>query len=305
MNVKKSLFLGALALGACLNGRAAADGAVPPGGPKALLKAPPKVQARAEIVWARPICVETNRYIGWPSVACLKNGDVVAVFSGDRDAHVDPYGKVQLVRSTDGGETWSAPRTIANGLMDDRDAGIVQMPDGEILVTYFTSSCWTAPNILKKHPDYRRHLEKIDRTLPQAAIGDYLIRSRDNGRTWSKPERMDANYTQTPHGPILLRDGGLLEIGRTHVNGRATIRVSRSDDRGRSWQMLCADIPDQNGENTGEPHIFCEPHVVERANGDLVALMRYHGPDNCLRVSRSADGGRRASCRASWPRSGA
>ena len=265
---------------------------LPPGGPKPYPKVPPKTQARAEILWAKPICVEKGRYIGWPSVARLANGDLLAVFSGDRDDHVCPYGKVQMVRSTDGGETWSAPRTIANGLMDDRDAGIVQMPDGEILVTYFTYDGWAEPNYLKKHPEWRRHVEKIDRKLPQAAIGDFMIRSRDDGRTWTAPERMDRNYTQTPHGPILLRDGGLLEIGRTHVNGRATIRVSRSDDRGRSWQMLCPDVPDRNGENTGVEHIFCEPHVVERANGDLVAVVRYHGPDNCMRASRSTDGGR-------------
>ena len=59
----------------------------------------PKVQARAEILWTKPICVETNRYIGWPSVCRLKNGDILAVFSGDRDHHVCPYGKVQMIRT--------------------------------------------------------------------------------------------------------------------------------------------------------------------------------------------------------------
>ena len=63
----------------------------------------PQQQARAEILWTRPICVETNRYIGWPSVCRLKNGDLMAVFSGDRAAHVCPFGKVQMVRQgTDG-----------------------------------------------------------------------------------------------------------------------------------------------------------------------------------------------------------
>lgn len=265
---------------------------VPPGGPKPTPKTPPAQQARAEVKWAKPICIEKDRYIGWPSVCRLMNGDLIAVFSGDRDGHVCPWGKVQMIRSTDEGETWSAPVTIANGRLDDRDAGILQMPDGEIIVTYFTSTYWTLKSYLDKHRDWMRHYEKLAPEALRNDVGDFLIRSFDNGKTWSKPEKMDNNYTQTPHGPILLRDGSLLEIGRTHVNGKATIRVSKSTDRGRSWQMLCDAIPDMNGENNGEKHIFCEPHVVERCDGVLVGLVRYHGADNCMRSTFSHDGGR-------------
>ena len=114
---------------------------------------PSKEQARAEIKWVKEICVEKDRYIGWPTVCRLANGDLLAVFSGDRDSHICPWGKVQMVRSTDDGETWGAPVTIANGILDDRDAGIVQLPDGEILVTYFMSVAYRERGILAKHPD--------------------------------------------------------------------------------------------------------------------------------------------------------
>jgi hypothetical protein len=90
---------------------------------------PPKQQKRAEIKWVKEICVEKGRYIGWPTVCRLANGDLLAVFSGDRDSHICPWGKVQMVRSADDGETWNAPVTIANGILDDRDAGIVQLPN--------------------------------------------------------------------------------------------------------------------------------------------------------------------------------
>ena len=128
---------------------------------------PPKQQTRAEIKWVKEICVEKDRYIGWPTVCRLANGDVMAVFSGDRDSHICPWGKVQMIRSTDDGETWSAPVTIANGPIDDRDAGIVQLPDGEILVTYFTSVAYRAPYIMKPGRSRRSwRLRDRPRTVP-------------------------------------------------------------------------------------------------------------------------------------------
>ena len=284
---------------------ALANVTLPSGGPKPISFQPPKNQARAEIKWVKPICVEKDRYLGWPTVCRLANGDILAVFSGDRDEHVCPFGKVQMVRSTDDGETWSASVTIANGPIDDRDAGIVQLPDGEILVTYFTSIAYRTPKFLStdwpRTSDqywWRRHDEKISDRVRAAALGNWAIRSRDNGKTWSKPEKL-ALKGQTPHGPILLKDGSLFQIGRsftasrigTSEKGFTIISAERSTDGGRTWQMLCPEIPDMNGENA-KPHMFHEPHAVELADGTLVGMVRYHGPDNCMRQTVSKDGGR-------------
>ena len=258
----------------------------------------PKVQARAEILWTKPICVEKDRYIGWPTVCRLHNGDLMAVFSGDRDAHVCPYGKVQMILSKDGGETWSAPRTIANGPIDDRDAGVVQLPDGEIVVTYFTSVAYRAPEILKHHPDWRRHDEKISPKVRAEALGYFRLSSRDGGRTWSEPQKMDVCHA--PHGPALMKDGSLVMLGRSFRSKTAqgedradftVIGAARSTDGARTWTTLCAEIADVNGENA-VPHMFHEPFVVEAADGTLVGLVRYHGKDNCMRQTVSKDGGR-------------
>jgi len=81
----------------------------------------PVQQRRAEILCTKVLCKEPGRYIGWPSVCTRKNGEILAVFSGDRDAHVCPWGKVQMVGSTDMGETWSKPQTVCNTPLDDRD----------------------------------------------------------------------------------------------------------------------------------------------------------------------------------------
>ena len=270
---------------------------LPPGGPVPLPKTAPRVQPRAEIAWTKTICAEDGRYIGWPTVCSLQNGDVIAVFSGDRDEHVCPWGKVQMVRSSDNGETWSAPKTIANTILDDRDAGVLQMPDGEVIVTWFNSLYWEME--AKKHPDWQRHLEKLPQDVKKEFVGDYLIRSRDNGMSWSRPERLK-NYSQSPHGPVLLKDGSLLEIGRitrmarsrtsTNEFVQTVITVSKSTDAGRTWRMICPEIPAQGDENE-KPSQFHEPHLCELGDGTLVGMVRYHGPDNCMRITFSRDGG--------------
>ena len=262
---------------------------------------PKKSQTRAEIKWVRPICVQKDRYIGWPTVTLLSNGEIAAVFSGDRQGHVCPYGKVQMVRSSDGGETWTAPETIANDILDNRDAGILQFPDGEILVTYFTSVAYlTDPAAhIDRHPEYRWHHEKISPALLKQSLGYFRISSVDSGRTWSQPWRM-GNVSHAPHGPILLRDGRLLMLGRSFRgrqidSGEGPLRQSiisawASNDRGMTWNCLCPQISDTDGENS-RPKMMHEPHVVELDDGTLVGLVRYHGPDGGMRQTESRDGG--------------
>ncbi|NIP93200.1 MAG: exo-alpha-sialidase, partial [Akkermansiaceae bacterium] len=52
-------------------------------------------------------------------------------------SHVCPFGRVDLMRSADGGESWTYPRTVLDGPIDDRDAGVVETAKGSILITTF------------------------------------------------------------------------------------------------------------------------------------------------------------------------
>lgn len=279
------------------------DVILPPGGPKPMLREAPKVQRRAEIIWTKTIWGEKGRYIGWPTVCRLQNGDVVAVFSGDRDAHICPYGKVQLVRSTDSGETWSEPETIANGPIDDRDAGIVQMPDGTLVVTYFTSIAYRDIIRSKKFKEsdprsgWGRHDGKISPEVRKAALGYFRMESRDNGSTWTKPEKM-AKVSHAPHGPSLMNDGSLIQLGRSFTGseqgageaGKTIVSAWRSTDCGRTWACLSPSVPDMNGENS-RPHMFHEPNAISLPDGTIVGMVRFHGDDGCMRQTVSKDGG--------------
>ncbi len=258
-------------------------------------------QARAEVKGAKIILRKTSRHAAWPSICRLQNGDILVVFSGDRDWHVCPYGKVMMMRSKDEGETWSEPKVIANSIIDDRDAGILQLPDGEVIVTWFTSLVFSG--------GARRQFEKMPKDLVKEQTGCFLIRSKDNGETWSEPEKL-INYAQSPHGPIVLKDGSLLQVGRWsptepfaasyNTFDKTDIAVSRSTDRGRTWKVLCKEIPVKPSDAT-PPTLFHEPHVAELADGTLIAMARFHGQagggtrgapgHGYMRQSFSKDGG--------------
>lgn len=53
---------------------------------------------RAEIISNKVICKEPGRYIGWPTIVRASAGELIVVFSGDRDDHVCPWGKMEMIR---------------------------------------------------------------------------------------------------------------------------------------------------------------------------------------------------------------
>ncbi|MFR1759842.1 MAG: sialidase family protein, partial [Christensenellaceae bacterium] len=78
-------------------------------------------------------------YYGWPTVAKMEDGTLIAAASGERMAHVCPWGRTVLWESRDQGETWSRTHIVHDSPIDDRDAGITPLTDEKMLVSWFTS----------------------------------------------------------------------------------------------------------------------------------------------------------------------
>ena len=67
------------------------------------------------------------------------SGELLLVCSGGRESHVCPFGRLEMMRSHDDGQTWTWPEVVLDGPIDDRDAGVLETAKGTILVTTFTS----------------------------------------------------------------------------------------------------------------------------------------------------------------------
>ena len=255
---------------------------------------------RAKIHWSGAIHKEPGNYIGWPTIARKADGELLAVFSGDRQEHICPYGKSEMVRSRDEGETWSEPETINNTPLDDRDTGIVVLRSGTVVMSWFAVLARDLFARVRVHypvdliDAWDRHWSKISDETRERWEGAWTRRSTDGGDTWEPPVNSVAS---SPHGPIELRDGGLLYVGNTVVEGRPAMVSMESTDEARSWHMI-GTIPVPQEAEVGAPESwYSEPHVVEMPDGRLVCLCRYERYDRphddyYLHQSESMDGGR-------------
>lgn len=243
-----------------------------------------------QIIESKVICKQPGRYIGWPSVARTPGGELLTVFSGDRDQHICPFGKTFLIRSANNGETWSTPELVNNTPLDDRDAGILACADGTLIVSWFTSH-YTTERYLAMCPPaeqerWQRHLSAV---LPADVarwtqhpaddgtrwLGHWVRRSTDGGQTWGEPIVAPPS---TPHGPIELADGRLLYLGiggydRAHQT--SALLVAESSNGGQTWTTI-ARIPMFPAPN----EFLCEPHLVEAEPGQLLAMARHEARSN-------------------------
>ncbi|MCA8996837.1 MAG: exo-alpha-sialidase [Planctomycetaceae bacterium] len=250
----------------------------------------------AEVLATRVISPQPEYYCGWPTVARMKSGRLILVWSGRRQAHVCPFGTVECMTSHDNGTTWTYPRTLLDSATDDRDAGVLETPKGSLLVTTFTSLAYE-PILAKaeqagdwdeeRMTRWQGARDRLTADQRQADLGTWMLRSTDGGQTWST--RFDC-LVNSPHGPIALSDGTLLYAGKQLWLENPRVGVAISKDDGVSWEWL-AEIPARSGD---DPNDYHELHAVQCDTGKIVVHIRNHSVSNSRETlqTESTDGGR-------------
>ena len=240
----------------------------------------------AEIISTKTICKQKARYIGWPTIAKTSKGELLVVFSGDRDSHVCPWGKTQMVCSRDSGKSWTQPVTINNSPLDDRDAGIIETAKGTLVVSWFTSLLTDGRlmyvGINKKVGDSKSP-QPLDEQLLAAA------ESTDDGKTWKivgyipVPDNVKpgAKAFYEPH-MIETATSNLVAMFRHHGKpGQYYLWQSESTDNGRIWTKL------HQTKIWGYP-----PHLLRLRNGWLVVSYGRRKPPYGIRACLSRDAGK-------------
>ncbi len=252
--------------------------------------------ATVELHDTRVITPEHEPYAGWSTLGQRSNGELIVVWSGGRVGHVCPFGQVRCMTSTDEGRTWTRPRVLVDGPIDDRDAGVLETPRGALLLPTFSSLAYepslTKAEQAKNWPATRLVAWQTARDVLSAeerkqALGTWMIRSTDGGQTWSP--RYDC-LVNSPHGPTALADGRLLYAGKQLWHDNRRIGVAVSNDDGVTWEWL-AEIPTRPGDNLKEYH---ELHAIQTPSGRIITQIRNHNKTSHHETlqTESDDGGK-------------
>ncbi len=264
-----------------------------------------------------------NTYDAWPTLTKTSNDELLVVYSGGRDGHICPFGRVEMIRSKDYGKTWSSPEILIDSPLDDRDAGILETDKGTLLATWFTSTAWQKyfnlavndPNKIKEYgwddktfdrwekadknmlskncpyPEMQKYMQRTEHGDKSLPYPQWLIRSEDKGKSWSQPYQAPL---MAPNGPILTQDNRLLWAGKKEppLTGekKAVIAVAESFDDGKSWEII-GHIPAMEGHN---PNLYHELHIIDCSTSHLVAQIRNHNDtyNNEILQTDSFDGGK-------------
>ena len=229
-----------------------------------------------------------RNYNAWPSIITLPDGKLLCGWSGDREKHVCPFGKVLTSVSSDGGYTWSEPTVSLNTPLDDRDCGLLYN-DGAIYLTSFNNSKviqeeWQATHNYSQEEiaRYNEYLDTVSDETEKKWLGSLVAVSFDNGRSFGTPFLTPVS---SPHGPCVLPDGSVLYIGRTFTDpkeasfpylpeGIWAVKITPDGQVSQPWQVV-APHPDKT-------ILYCEPHAVATKDGRILLGIRTQNYDSGL-----------------------
>ncbi len=208
----------------------------------------------------------------FPVLTHVGGEEILAVIRAGA-GHVGVAGRLESMRSTDGGRTWEAPVVIVDTPADDRNPAVGVAPDGAIVLayhaqgSYFDDGSWM--------PELRR-------------VEMRIARSRDGGRSWEDSVSLGfpAMKKHSAFGHIVTLPGGTMLLplyGSDNDSANEAddcAYILRSDDNGRTW-----DRPSLIAER------YNETALLLASDGVLLAAMRSADRGGLVSVCRSADGG--------------
>lgn len=210
-----------------------------------------------------------------PGLATTNNGTLIAVYDVRRNNSADLQEDIDvgMSRSANGGLTWEPMKIIMDigewGGLTNSENGI---GDPSILVDRENNTIWVAALWAHGKSDQRIWVASEPGIEPKKTGQIVLVKSEDNGKTWSDPINITKQvknenwqlFLQGPGKGISMKDGTLVfpaQFKDENEVPHSTIIFSK--DHGKTWHA-----------GSGAKPQTTEAQVIELNNGSLMLNMR-------------------------------
>ncbi|MBN1349345.1 exo-alpha-sialidase [candidate division KSB1 bacterium] len=225
---------------------------------------------------AKTVCVVKGSGY-FPVIADIGGGELAIVLRGGAP-HIGIGGRLDLVRSGDGGITWSEPQVIVDSEKDDRNPAFGVAANGDLVLGYHWQAGYDDDGTWNPGP-YKQDTK--------------LARSNDRGKTWEKPVFLgpEIHRGNSPFGKVFKDSAGTLYMPVYGAkNPEPGIRISSdttytfllvSTDHGKSW-----------GRSIEVAHGLNEADYLILPDGDWLCAARSQKRDEqAIYTCRSKDKG--------------
>jgi alpha-L-rhamnosidase len=195
------------------------------------------------------------------TIAETPDGLVAAWFGGTKERNPDVGIWVSRLESN----KWTTPVEVANGIVNDTlryacwNPVLYQVPKGELMLFYKVG-----PSVAKWK--------------------GFLITSKDNGKSWSKPKALQEGYLgPVKNKPVLMANGELWCPSSTEGEKGWRVHFEVTSDFGKTWRQV-------GPINDGKSFNAIQPSILTYPNGDMQVLCR--SKNRAIVESWSRDGGK-------------
>ncbi len=216
--------------------------------------------------WRKGILQEQFLYEDAPFPEChaatiaeTPEGLVAAFFGGTKERNPDV--EIWVSRLSNG--KWSAPQSVANGIINDTlrkacwNPVLFQVPDEELLLFYKVGNSVS---------DWSGH----------------LIRSFDNGRTWTKPENLPNGFIGPVKNKPVMIGNKLIAPSSMEDSPGWRVHFEITEDKGKTWRKV-------GPINDGKTIRAIQPSILTYPDGSLQIICRTR--EGYLAEAWSRDGG--------------